>query len=103
MLNSNNVYLKISNFNNYAWIFKKKSEIILTMYNIRKTKSRDASMKSSSNSSMNVGSKKPKDYKINVNEYLIMEHDSEYQCSQLNLKKDKKKENCSYLMNHLLN
>ena len=65
----------------------KKSEIILTMYNIRKTKSRDASMKSSSNSSMNVGSKKPKDYNINVNEYLIMEHDSEYQCSQLNLKK----------------
>ena len=62
------------------------------MYNIRKTKSRDASMKSSSNSSMNVGSKKPKDWEKNVNEYLKSEHETKYQCSQLNLKKDKKKE-----------
>ena len=67
MLNSNNVYLKNSNFNNYAWILKKKSEIILTMYNIRKTKNRDASMRSISNSSMKLESQKPKDYKRNDN------------------------------------
>ena len=48
------------------------------MYNLRKTKSRDASMRSRSNSSMNVDEPKPNTkVKADKNE-LISEHDSEY-------------------------
>ena len=48
------------------------------MYNLRKTKSRDASMRSRSNSSMNVDESKP-NTKVNADKNeLISEHDSEY-------------------------
>ena len=60
------------------------------MYNLRKTKSRDASMRSrsKSNSSMNVDNQNTKNYRKNVKEDQISEHESEYQCSQSSLKKD---------------
>ena len=60
------------------------------MYNLRKTKSRDASMRSrsKSNSSMNVDNKNTKNYRKNAKEDQISEHESEYQCSQSSLKKD---------------
>ena len=62
------------------------------MYNFRKTKSRDASMrsrsKSNSNSSMNVDNQNTKNYRKNAKEDQISEHESEYQCSQSSLKKD---------------
>ena len=63
------------------------------MYNLRKTKSRDASMrsrsrsKSNSNSSMNVDNQNTKNYRKNAKEDQISEHESEYQCSQSSLKK----------------
>ena len=48
------------------------------MYNLRKTKSRDVSMRSRSNSSMNVDEPQPNTKaKADKNE-LISEHDSEY-------------------------
>ena len=60
------------------------------MYNLRKTKSRDASMRSrsKSNSSMNVDNQNTKNYRKNAKEDQISEHESEYQCSQSSLKKD---------------
>ena len=60
------------------------------MYNLRKTKSRDASMRSrsKSNSSMNVDNQNTKNYRKNAKEDQISEHKSEYQCSQSSLKKD---------------
>ena len=60
------------------------------MYNLRKTKSRDASMRSRSKSysSMNVDNQNTKNYRKNAKEDQISEHESEYQCSQSSLKKD---------------
>ena len=64
------------------------------MYNLRKTKSRDASMrsrsksKSKSNSFMNVDNQNTKNYRRNAKEDQISEHKCEYQCSQLSLKKE---------------
>ena len=62
------------------------------MYNLRKTKSRDASMRSrsrsKSNSSMNVDNQNTKNFRKNAKEDQISEHESEYQCIQSSLKKD---------------
>ena len=76
------------------------------MYNLRKTKSRDASMRSrsKSNSSMNVDNQNTKNYRKNAKEDQISEHESEYQCSQSSLKKDIEEEKKLQLSDdHLLN
>ena len=64
------------------------------MYNLRKTKSRDASMRSrsKSNSSINVDNQNTKNYRKNAKEDQISGHESEYQYSQSSLKKDIKEE-----------
>ena len=56
------------------------------MYNLKRTKSRDASMKSRSNSSMKVDDPNPKDNQSQQSNYHISEHESEYiSLSQLEL------------------
>ena len=51
---------------------------MIIMYILRKTKSRDASMRSLSNSSMNVYEPKPNTKVKADKKELISEHDSEY-------------------------
>ena len=53
---------------------------------------------------MNVDNQNRKYYRKNANEDLISKHDSDYQYSQSNLKKDieEEKRNCNYLMNQPL-
>ena len=61
------------------------------MYNLRRTKRRNASIKSRSNLSMKVDDPNPKDNQSQQSDYHISEHESEYiSLSQLELQEDKK-------------
>ena len=48
------------------------------MYNLRRTKSRNALIKSRSNSMMKIDDSTPKDNQNQQNDYHISEHESEY-------------------------
>ena len=59
------------------------------MHNLRRTMSRDVSMKSRSNSSIKVDDPNPKDNQSQQSDYHISEHKSEYiSLSQLKLQED---------------
>ena len=87
----NNFYFRY--FSNSIIMLEYSKKIRKKYFNIlfEKTKSWDASIRS--NSAMNVDNQNPKDYRTKVSEDLILEHESEYQWSQPNLKRDIEEEN----------
>ena len=64
------------------------------MYNLRRTKSRNVSIKSRSNLSMKFDDPNPKDNQSQQSDYHISKHESEYiSLSQLELQEDEEDKN----------